>query len=169
MRKSLVLPFVVGLAANAACSEPRVPAPPDLRASAEGFFSGVFGCEPDAIDRFAANEVAVSYPIFSTIFGNPVVRGREAVKQFSAGFCSRWADPELTVHESLQDGDRVVLVWGFSAIPTNTDSLSARPARESWGGISFFRFDESGLVIEEIGEESTPGPVARMYTSRGPG
>ena len=115
------------------------------------------------IEETASDEVVVSYPIFEAIFDAPSIRGRDAVLDFSAGFCSRWSDPAITVHETLQDGARVVLVWEFSAVPTVArDSADTDPAAQSWGGMSFFRFDSNGKVIEEVGEESTPGPVARL-------
>lgn len=131
--------------------------------AAETFFRGVFGCDPALIDETAAEGVVVSYPIFESLFDTPAIRGREAVKQFSAGFCSRWIDPEIVVHEVVQEGDRVVLVWEYSATPAAVAADEASPGvRESWGGISFFRLDDAGKVIEELGEESTPGPAARM-------
>ena len=136
-------------------------------AAAEGFFHGVFACDPGAIDRYAAADVAVSYPVFETLFQTPVIRGREAVKEFSAGFCTRWEDPRVAVHQAVVEGDRVVLVWEFSALPVagSSDSGAGAVSRASWGGISFFRLDRAGQVIEEVGEESTPGPAARLWGS----
>jgi len=133
------------------------------RSTAEGFFRGVYGCDPALIDRNAADGVEVSYPIFESLFETPVIRGREAVKQFSEGFCSRWIDPEITVHEAVVQADRVVLLWECSATPAPAATGDARPGpRESWGGISFIRLDSAGKVIVEVGEESSPGPIARM-------
>jgi len=139
----------------------------DRAAAAEGFFRGVFECEPTAIDRYAAEDVAVSYPIFETLFQTSVLRGRNAVRDFSAGFCSRWQDPQIEIHEAVAEGDRVVLVWEFSAlpIPVPSDTTTTAPPRTSWGGISLLRLNAAGQVVEEVGEESTPGPAARRWGS----
>ena len=162
MSRASCLLTVTLLVAACASGEPEVESE-DLRPVAEDFFTGVFGCEPELLAQTAAEDVAVSYPIFESLFGTPAIRGRDAVQDFSSGFCSRWLEPTITVHEALQDGNRVVLVWDFSATPQIADSVnSGGVARESWGGISFFRFDAEGRVIEEMGEESTPGPVARL-------
>lgn len=76
--------------------------------------------------------------------------------EFSRSFCRRLADPSI----SINDREHVVLVWSFSA----TDRLAQEPSqtRQRWGGISVFDFDEAGRVLEEFGEESSPGPVARL-------
>lgn len=156
-------PWIVGTTlVLLACGDPPLRSEADLRPSAERFFNGVFGCDPALIEAVGAEEVVVSYPIFESLFGTSSIRGREAVLRFSAGFCSRWSRPVITIHEVLQDGDRVVLVWEFSATPSAAVSTPRSTVSESWGGISFFRFDADGRVIEELGEESTPGPVARL-------
>lgn len=146
-----------------ACGDPPSDSEADLRPEAERFFTGVFGCVPALIEATAAEEVAVSYPIFESLFGTSSIQGRDAVLRFSDGFCTRWLEPVVTIHEAVQDGERVVLVWEFSAVPAAADSSTTPRSEmvESWGGISFFRFDADGKVIEEFGEESTPGPVAR--------
>jgi hypothetical protein len=33
---------------------------------------------------------------------------------------------------------------------------------QRWGGMTLFRFDASNKIIEEIGEESSPGPFGRL-------
>lgn len=159
LTKGLVIGTVIACVACAAeVPQDRV----DLRPSAERFFTGVFGCEAGWIDEVAAENVRISYPIFDSIFGVPVVEGREAVKNFGVGFCSRWKDPRIELHEVLQDSGRVVLVWQFSALEAAADSTEGVPeVRHSWGGISLFRFDEENRLIEEVGEESSPGPIAR--------
>ena len=164
--KRRVCPLALALLATA-CSGPGPEQSPDHRASAERYFQGVYGCDLDAIDDTASDDVVVSYPVFQSIFGQPTIRGRSAVKEFAAGFCSRWSDSRFTVHEAVQDGNRLVLVWEFEATGAVPDSAgtSAPPERRSWGGISFLRFDADGRVVEELGEESTPGPMARL---RGP-
>lgn len=46
---------------------------------------------------------------------------------------------------------------------TAQDSTVVAGKVYSWGGITVFNFDESGKIIEEIGEESSPGPWARLH------
>ncbi len=120
------------------------------------FFRAVYGCTGESLDSLAHADVRMSYPIFAERLGTPVLRGRTAVHEFSAGFCQRWSDPEVTIHEVIADPGRVVLVWSYSAIHEG-DS-----ARSSWGGISVFEMDDLGRVVAEYGEESTPGPFLRM-------
>jgi hypothetical protein len=116
-----------------AIGEPELPAT-DLGRVAENFFTGVFGCEPALLEDAAAENVVVSYPIFETVRGTPAIRGRKAVQEFSAGFCSRWSEPEITVHEVLRDGSRVVLVLG----------LQRSPAEPRLGGVGFIVSTELG-------------------------
>ena len=143
-----------------ACSASRMPASSDRSATAQSFFRAVYGCAPDGLAAMSNPDVALSYPIFETLYNTSVIRGQEAVTEFSRSFCRRWADPSISIDEVIDDGDRVVLIWSFSA----TDRLAQEPsrARQSWGGISVFDFDEAGLVLEEFGEESSPGPAARL-------
>jgi len=148
--------------ALAACAQVEQEVFPDYRSSAEGFFRGVFACEPGGIERFAADTVILSYPIFETRFGTPSIRGRDGVRQFSSGFCQRWSDPVLTVYDAIQEGNRVVLVWGFEALSTQAPETEPAGTRTGWGGISYFRFTDDGRVALEVGEESTPGPIARV-------
>ena len=159
-RTALVLFLAVG-----ACSTSDEPPSGDLAATAEAFFRAVYGCAPDRLQDLASADVTLSYPIFETLYGTGTIRGLEAAVDFSNSFCRRWAQASMSVDEVVQDGNRVVLVWSFSA----NDQLSedASDARRSWGGISVFRFDESGRVLEEFGEESTPGPTARRAATPG--
>jgi hypothetical protein len=127
---------------------------------AQRFFGAVYGCTGESFDSLAHPDVRMSYPIFAERLGTSVLEGRGAVERFSDGFCQRWSSPEVTVHEVISDSGRVVMVWSFSAIgvgEADADSLEV-----SWGGISVFELDESGLVVAEYGEESTPGPMARL-------
>lgn len=128
----------------------------DRSAVAEQFFRGIYGCDPTVVDRLAGDDIVISYPIFQTLFQKPGIRGREAVRDFATGFCGRWADAQVTVHESVAEGDKVVLIWGFQARNTNSGD------EHTWGGISVFHFDEAGKVVAEMGLESTPGPVERL-------
>lgn len=137
----------------------------DLADTAEAFLGAVYGCAPERIGDLARSDVSISYPIFESLYGTPAIRGREAVQEFSGSFCRRWGDGRLVVDERIVEGDRVVLVWSFSATRRDAEDLAG--ARSSWGGISVFRFDDEGRILEEFGEESTPGPVARRADSGG--
>lgn len=126
---------------------------------AERFFRGVYGGDPSVVDDLAGADVVISYPIFARLFNTPAIRGREAVKAFAVGFGTRWRDGQVTIHEAIEDKDRVVLLWSFRARRADSDE------QHSWGGISFFRFDETGKIIAEVGEESEPGLYARLANS----
>jgi hypothetical protein len=135
------------------------PAEQSRESVAERYFRGVYGCQPSVVDELASPDIVVSYPIFATLFGQPALRGRDAVKAFAERFCRKWADPEVVFHEAVSDERRVVLVWSFSARDTEAASGEAASA---WGGISLLRFDAEGKITAEIGEESTPGPMGRL-------
>lgn len=138
------------------CADPGA----DPEEAAQRFFRAVYGCTGEALDSIAIAEVRMSYPIFAERLGAPVLVGHDAVQDFSSSFCQRWSEPEVTIHRVISDPGIVVLVWSYSAM-ASADS-GAGGSRSSWGGISVFEMDESGRVISEYGEESTPGPVARM-------
>ena len=131
--------------------------------TAESFFRAIYGCAPENLTGVANPDVATSYPIFETLFDTQVIRGLDAVVAFSNSFCRRWGEPSIAIDDVIGDSDQVVLVWSFSA----NDQLAEDPAhaRQSWGGISVFSFDDLGRVLSEFGEESSPGPSARMATS----
>ena len=147
------------LLAAVACAGNGAAPNPDLPATAEAFLDAVYGCAQEHIGELANPDVSISYPVFSSIYGTSVLRGVQAVTELSGSFCRRWTDGVLSVDETIVQGDRAVLVWSFSA--TNRQAEDPAAARESWGGISVFRFDDDGRVLEEFGEESTPGPTAR--------
>ena len=133
---------------------------PSAERVAQRFFRAVYGCTGESLDSLARSDVRMSYPIFAERLGTSVLEGRAAVERFSAGFCQRWSSPEVTVHEVISDSGRVVLVWSYRAIGAGDGDVER--VEVSWGGISVFEVDESGLVAAEYGEESTPGPMARM-------
>lgn len=135
----------------------------ERKALAEAFFRGVFGGDPSVVDELSAEDVIVSYPIFAELFDIPAIRGRQQVREFSVGFAQRWADATITIHESLAEGDNVVLVWTFEARNVGLSPAGRPPTGQlhSWGGISLFRFDGFGRIVADIGEESTPGPFRR--------
>ena len=136
---------------------------------AQQYFRGVYGGDASVVDELAAEDIVVSYPIFVDVLGTPAIRGREPLKAFIASFSQRWAEPGFEFHEAVADHSRVVLVWSFSARSVAATSPGAPPtdAVHSWGGITLFRFDDSGRITAEIGEESTPGPFGRLQQSDG--
>ena len=139
--------------------------------NAESFFRGVFECDARAIRANGARDVSVSYPSFENLLGRPTVRGLEEVQDLSSRFCQRWMNPSITIHESVSNAGRVVLVWSLQAGDRSDGRESAmgdiiHPVG-SWGGISYFRINRSGRVMSEIGEESTPGPMARILRGGG--
>ncbi len=142
-----------------ACDGATADAGADRKALAERFFRGVYGCVPSVVPDLAGDSVLISYPIFDELFKTPVIRGREDVDSFAAGFCTRWKDAQILIHETIGEEDRVVLMWSFRA----RNVASSEGGR--WGGISLFRFDDAGSIIAEIGEESEPGPFERLTDS----
>lgn len=136
----------------------------ERKARAERFFRGVYGCDPSVVDELGADNVVVSYPVFAELYDTPALRGREAVRGFAERFCSRWKEARFTFHEGLADGDNVVLVWSFRARFVGPESPGgpAPGGAQGWGGITLYQFDDSGKIAAEIGEESAPGPMARV-------
>lgn len=157
---------VIALVLLPACAPMERDATPDLKATAERFLQSVYRCSPAALDELADPAVRVSYPVFKTLYGTEVIRGVAAVKELSDSFCQKWTDSTITVHDAVQEGNQVVLVWEFSARDLRPES--GADGRQRWGGVSVFRFNAAGLVLEEFGEESTPGPIARMTGDRKP-
>jgi hypothetical protein len=146
------------------CSSEGTSVDSDRKALAERFFRGVYGGDPSVVDDLAGAEIVVSYPIFQEMFETPAIRGRAAVRDFASGFGQRWADASITFHEAVVEKDRVVLVWSFRARSVGSSQPNNPPSNEehAWGGITLYRFDTNGKIVAEIGEESVPGPVARL-------
>ena len=136
----------------------------DLVKRAELLFRSVYeGGNITNIENLTNEEIVASYPIFEQIFNKNAIHGREAYKQFAIGFNTRWKNCRVTIDETIRQEDKVVLIWSFSAQRVNeNEPNNSSDQQHNWGGITFFRFDESGKIIEEIGLESTPGPFGRM-------
>ena len=134
------------------------------KALAEQLFLSVYGGDPSRIDSLVSSDMVATYPGFEELFGTRVIRGREAYKNFAIGFGERWKDAQVTFDDAIAEDDRVVLVWSFSAkrITSAQDSSSVAYQEYNWGGITLFRFNESGKIAAEIGEESSPGPMKRL-------
>ncbi len=131
---------------------------------AQEWFRGIYGSDPGVVDKFAADDVYVTYPIFKTLFDTPVVRGKDAVKELAVGFAESWKDTEIEYHETIVQDDRVVLVWSFKGRNVASIREGVEPTNEihSWGGITLIRFNKDGKIVAEIGEESEPGPMGRI-------
>jgi len=131
---------------------------------AERLFRGVYGGDPAVVDELAASDIVASYPVFARLFGVAAIRGVDAYRDHASNFKSNWAEAEIWVHESVEEGDQVVLVWSFQGRFTGR-SVEGGPQQGqiySWGGFTLFRFDADGSIVAEIGEESDPGPFARL-------
>ena len=134
------------------------------KALAERFCREEYGINPSVVDELAAEDIVVSYPAYKRFFGTSNIRGREAVKNLSAGFCNRWKETQITFHESIAEGNSVVLVWTFKGRNAGSPLPDVKPTNkiETWGGITIYRFNKDGRIKTEYGLESDPGPIERM-------
>lgn len=161
MSRRVVLARVLLVAASQAWSSELTS---DRVVLAQRYFQAVWGGDPSALDELASPDIVISYPLFADLLGTPAIQGRESAKAFVTRFSQRWTNPKVEFHESVSDGDRVVLVWSFAAVSATSGEPDAAGAAEehAWGGITLIRFDGQGQVNAEIGEESTPGPMGRL-------
>jgi SnoaL-like domain len=136
----------------------------EQKALAEKYFRGIYGSDSTVVDELAADNIIISYPIFQKIFNKSVIKGKDAVRHFSNRFSNRWSEPKVTFHDVVAESDKVMLVWGFKARNVGSIQPGIAPSgkEESWGGITFIRFNRDGKVEAEIGEESSPGPIERL-------
>lgn len=156
--------IAIALLLIAGCGSDGASLESERKATAERFLRGLYGGDLSIVDELAADDIVISYPAFQEILGTSAVRGLDATREFSRRFSRRWVDAEITVHEAIADGDWVVLVWSFRARPAGASESDAPgdPGEASWGGITAYRFDATGKIALELGEESTPGPHARV-------
>jgi ketosteroid isomerase-like protein len=156
--------FVCILLMCSSCSTTRIHTETNHKAIAERYFTAIYKCQLSVIDELAGRDIVISYPIFQTLYQTPAIRGRQAVKRFASSFCSKWADAQFTIDEAVEEGNRVAIVWSFQARNVGAIRPAAQPDNQlhTWGGISLLRFNSAGQVVEEIGEESDPGPAARL-------
>ena len=173
-----------------ACSRPTEDQNAEHITAAERYFRGMYSSDTTVVDALIADDITISYPIFQQLFGTPTIHGRDSVKAVVIQFASSWTEPKVEFDETIAEGDRVVLVWSFRArnvgavgpdqpadIVGAADAAGgvsvadragvgpdqpADSAVHSWGGITLIRFDADGKIVEELGEESDPGPTARM-------
>jgi len=159
--------IVLLLMSIAGCSSKRTGVTMQRTVLAQEWFRGVYGADPSVVDRLAADSVLITYPVFKTLFNTSVIRGKEAVKRFAVGFSERWKETEVEFHQTIADGDRVVVIWGFTGRNVGSAREEAPPTNEihRWGGITVIEFNARGQIVAEIGEESEPGPMGRLSDS----
>lgn len=139
------------------------------KALAERFFRGIYGGDPSVVDELATGDIEISYPIFQSIFGKPTLRGRKEIRDFASGFGQRWADPQISIEETVEASDRVVLRWSYQARDVGSRPGGSPPTNKvhRWTGITIYRFDKTGKIFAEVGEESQPMPVEHAGTDNG--
>ncbi len=121
------------------------------------FRCGIHTGDPSVVDRIAAPDIVISYPIFDEIFQSPTIQGRDAVRDFAVGFSRRRVDATVAVRYVMADRDAVVLVWEFEARSTGPGSPGeAESTMKAWGGVTLYRFNESDQIVLELGKESSP-------------
>jgi len=134
------------------------PQPPTAahKASAERFLQGVYGGDDSVIQELASADIVVSYPAFT-------IRGMDGVRELSKSFADGCDDYRTTIHETIAEGDRVVLVWSGRGRCAASDGSNPEVREEvSMGGITVYEFDTNGKIVRELGEDSMPGPYGRL-------
>ncbi|GAB1262288.1 nuclear transport factor 2 family protein [Aurantivibrio plasticivorans] len=129
-------------------------------ATAKRFFQGVYSSDSSVVDELASENITISYPAFEQLFGKPALNGREDVRGLVTWFPTWWSVTQIDFPETMADGDKVFLKWRLVANymgPIREDQKHIDPAH-IWEGITLFRFDESGKIVEEVGFESEPQP-----------
>jgi hypothetical protein len=126
------------------------------KASAERFLQGVYGGDDSVIQDLASPDIVVSYPAFT-------VRGVEGFREISKSFADTCDDFRTTIHETIAEADRVVLVWSSHGRCATSDGSNPEVKEElSMGGITVYQFDTNGKIVREVGEDSMPGPYGRL-------
>ena len=136
----------------------------DRKNQAELLFRNIYGGEPSKISNLVTEDVVSTYPIFKQVLGTSVIHGREAYENFAVHFKNRWKEPHLSIDDAVAEENQVVLIWSFHAksAETTPDSSFISGQDYQWGGITLFKFNSEGKIWAEIGEESAPGPFARL-------
>ena len=137
-------------------------------ATAEEYLRGIYGGDPSVVDRLTSDDIVLSYPIIQSVAGTSSLRGRDAVRGLAERFSKKWKDPQLEIHETVFEGNRLVLLWSFRArsLEKTSPGQAAADSEYSWGGITLIRFDDEGKITAEIGEESDPGPYERVHATK---
>ena len=133
---------------------------------AQEWFAGIYCGDPSVVDRLAADSVVSSYPVFKRVFGVEALRGRDEVRKFAARFVTKWSEGTVVFRDIIAENNSVVLLWSFTARNIGALADDRPPTNEfhTWGGITLIRFDAEGRIIEEVGEESAPGPFERVHS-----
>ena len=135
--------------------------------TAERFFRAVYSGDSETVSELAAENIVLSYPVIEQVYGTPALQGREALLVLVGRFGARWTDVRIRIHESIAEGDDVVLFWDYAArAATAAEDTPPAEREHAWGGITLYRFDEAGKIVLELGEESAPGPIARIAGAR---
>jgi hypothetical protein len=92
---------------------------------------GVYSGGPSVASESANEDVLLSYPVFETMFGSPSIQGMDAVTDFVITFSSRWAEAELTVHETITEGKKVVPSLELSGTQSGTNTRTRHSRQPS--------------------------------------
>lgn len=122
------------------------------------FLIATYTGDTSLVDSHASENIKISYPIFTKIFNSPLLEGKEKLKNFITHFAAKFTDGKITIHETVSQDNNIIFIWSFDAV--NTESGN----NEYWGGITLYKLDSNGKISLELGEESTPGPVARLQS-----
>jgi hypothetical protein len=138
-----------------------------LALKAEQYLRALYSGDVAGVDGLVSEDIVISYPAFENLFGTSAIRGRKSARDFAIHFSGRWTDQKLKIHESISQGEKVVLLWEFSAryLGSSSPKPPATHERSTWGGITLIEFDGSGRIRAEIGEESSPGPIGRTNSA----
>jgi predicted ester cyclase len=131
------------------------------------YFAGAYEGEA-IVDELLAPDYVGHFP------PNPDVAGREAVKQFNRETRTAFPDLQLTIDETIGEGDKVVVRWTmrgthlgemrggiaptskpFTVTGTTTNRVVGGQIAEAWGNI-----DLLGLMLQ-LGLVTPPGQTSR--------
>jgi steroid delta-isomerase-like uncharacterized protein len=109
-------------------------------------------------DEILTNDVVMHHPS-----APEPIRGRDAVQGFLGMFRTGMPDLTLGVDDVAAGGEHVAVRW--HAHGTHSEEMFGIPPTNRGidiHGISFFRFDDSGKIIEDWVEENTLGVLQQL-------
>jgi steroid delta-isomerase-like uncharacterized protein len=109
-------------------------------------------------DEILTNDVVMHHPS-----APEPIRGRDAVQGFLGMFRTGMPDLTLGVDGVAAGGEHVAVRW--HAHGTHSEEMFGIPPTNRGidiHGISFFRFDDSGKIIEDWVEENTLGVLQQL-------
>jgi steroid delta-isomerase-like uncharacterized protein len=109
-------------------------------------------------DEILTNDVVMHHPS-----APEPIRGRDAVQGFLGMFRTGMPDLTLGVDGVAGDGEDVAVRW--HAHGTHSEEMFGIPPTNRGidiHGISFFRFDDSGKIVEDWVEENTLGVLQQL-------